>query len=166
VLALTAVNQLAGDAHLAAADFVKQGGHIQPWQPALLQNADVIVDAILGTGARPPLRGVQAAAIAAVNAAGRPVLALDLPSGLDGDSGSTLGDAIRADVTVCFVALKQGLFLGAGPELTGAVTLDDLGVAIPLAKHPAVLTRLSTADIRLALPPRAGIHTRGTLVAC
>ena len=75
----------------------------------------VVVDALLGIGVRAPLRPQWLAAIEAINACGVPVLALDLPSGLDPDTGSAL-PAVRATATITFIALKQGLFLGDGPD--------------------------------------------------
>src|SRR5690606_1153297 len=72
---------------------------------------DVIVDALLGTGLDRPVEGAFASAIEIVNAAGAPILALDVPSGLDADSGRVFSVAVRANVTVTFVGLKQGLFL-------------------------------------------------------
>ena len=61
------------------------------------------------------------------------MLALDIPSGIDADSGAVTGQAVRADITLSFVGLKSGLFLGAGPEHAGVVLLDDLGVVAPAA---------------------------------
>lgn len=116
---------LRGEAAVAAAEALAAGvpatpfesseglataaGHCAPGgAPAL----DVIVDALLGIGIVEPVRAPIAAAIAAINAAGRPVLALDVPSGLCADSGRVLGTAVRADVTVTFIALKAGLLPG------------------------------------------------------
>jgi ADP-dependent NAD(P)H-hydrate dehydratase / NAD(P)H-hydrate epimerase len=93
-----------------------------------------------------------AAAIDALNACGRPVLALDLPSGLDPDTGEA-GAVVQATATVCFVALKAGLWMGLGPQSAGTVHFDDLGVP-PLAVPPPVLHRLTDAVLDEALPPR------------
>jgi NAD(P)H-hydrate epimerase len=84
-----------------------------------LGEADVIVDALLGTGLARAVDGEFRAAIEAVNAAGVPVLALDLPSGLDADTGWPSPVAVRATVTVTFLGLKQGLFLGAAVDYVG-----------------------------------------------
>ena len=62
-------------------------------------------------------------------AAGRPVFAMDVPSGLDSDTGVPLGETVRADCTVTFVGLKTGLFIGDGPEFAGTVFFDDLEIA-------------------------------------
>lgn len=96
-------------------------------------DADVVVDALLGTGLDRPVEGTVARAIETINRAGRPVLAVDVPSGLDADRGAVLGAAIRAELTVTFIGAKRGLFTGAGVEHAGIVLLDDLDV--PAAVH-------------------------------
>ncbi len=108
--------------------------------------ADVIVDALLGTGLKEPVRPAIAAAIGAINGCGRPVFSLDLPSGLNGDSGAVMGAAVRADCTISFVGLKTGLFLGEGPEYVGRLLFDDLEVSAPDEPrfHP-LLQRLGEA---------------------
>ena len=101
------------------------------WDGALA-GGDWIVDALLGTGAVGAPRGAVATAIRAIAAArGRPggprVLAVDLPSGLDGDTGATAGDCIRADVTATFVARKAGFDAAGAAAFTGAVHVVGIG---------------------------------------
>ena len=86
-----------------------------------------IVDAILGIGARGHVREPAATLIRQINASGKPVIAADVPSGLDADSGSVLGVAVRATTTVTFGLPKHGCFLREGPALTGALLLDPIG---------------------------------------
>jgi NAD(P)H-hydrate epimerase len=114
---------------------------------------DVIVDALLGIGIVEPVRAPIAAAIAAINSSGRPVLALDVPSGLCADSGRVLGTAVRADVTVTFIALKAGLLLGEGPEHAGRVSMATLEVA-PLPPEEAAWQRIDVARVKAAIPLR------------
>ena len=76
--------------------------------PGILSGADWIVDALLGTGLSRPVEGLLRTVIDAINAAGKPVLALDLPSGLDADTGAPLGAAVRASATATFAAPKLG----------------------------------------------------------
>jgi NAD(P)H-hydrate epimerase len=114
---------------------------------------DVIVDALLGIGIVEPVRAPIAAAIAAINSSGRPVLALDVPSGLCADSGRVLGVAVRADVTVTFIALKTGLLFGEGPEYAGCVALATLEVA-PLPSEEVAWQRIDAAQVRAAIPLR------------
>jgi ADP-dependent NAD(P)H-hydrate dehydratase / NAD(P)H-hydrate epimerase len=125
--------------------------------------APIIVDALLGIGADRPLAGDFAAAVAAANSRGAPILALDIPSGLHADTGWPLGDAIRATATVSFVALKQGLYLGRACDYTGDIELADLGLPADLAHglEPA-LTRLELSELERALPPRQRSAHKGT----
>jgi NAD(P)H-hydrate epimerase len=90
--------------------------------------ADVIVDAVLGTGIDRLVGGSFLAAIEAINSANVPVLALDVPSGLDADTGWAHGVAVRATATMTFLGLKQGLFLGDAVDFTGELAFADLGI--------------------------------------
>ena len=89
---------------------------------------DAVVDAIGGTGIRGPLRGDQAAAVQQVNAAGRPVLAVDIPTGLDCDTGQAPGPAIRAAITVTFICRKKGFDAPGAAAYTGRVRVADIGI--------------------------------------
>ena len=92
-------------------------------------DGDVIVDALLGTGVRGEVRPAFRRAIEQVNASERPVLALDLPSGADADTGASLTpEPVRADLTVTFVAAKLGLLTGAGVDYVGEVRLEALDI--------------------------------------
>jgi NAD(P)H-hydrate epimerase len=93
-----------------------------------LARAALIVDALFGTGLDRPLGEPWLALVRRLNAARRPVLALDLPSGLDADTGAELGAAVRAACTVTFVARKPGFALGIGPEVCGRVVVAEIGV--------------------------------------
>jgi NAD(P)H-hydrate epimerase len=91
-----------------------------------LEPYDVIVDALLGTGLHGEVRNPFLLAINAINNGRRPVLALDVPSGLNADTGTVCGMAVKASVTVTFVGMKRGLLTGAGPEYCGRIVFDDL----------------------------------------
>lgn len=147
---------LQGDARRAFTDFLAAGGVLQPGPHPDPSRCDVIVDALLGTGFRAPLREPFTAAIAAINDSGRPVLALDIPSGLDGDTGRAPAGAIRAACTVSFVALKQGLCLEQGPDHCGELLFDGLGVELPgEGAEPPQWRCLGDSELRVALPRRA-----------
>jgi len=162
VLAVVPVSRLQGDARRAADDYVAGGGAVQPFASAALAGAEVVVDALLGTGLHERVREDLLAVIAAINASGKPVLALDLPSGLDGDSGLALGDAVRADTTITFVARKCGLYLGDGPEYAGRVLCDELEVRPPEGPDSAAVVEcLDEGDIALALPRRGRAANKG-----
>jgi len=88
----------------------------------------LIVDAILGTGLSGEVREPFRAAIRAINAAGKPVLAIDIPSGLDANTGEILGDCVRATRTATFALPKIGFRRNSGPAMCGDVTVVDIGV--------------------------------------
>jgi len=162
VLAVTAAEQLGGDARSAWQDFRSSGGQVVPYAASLLARADVIVDALLGTGLTSAVRSPMKEAIQAINACAHPVFALDLPSGLNADNGAVMGAAVRADCTISFVALKTGLFLGDGPEYAGRLLFDDLEVATPPeARFTALLERLGEGEIARALPSRRRQANKG-----
>ena len=162
VLAAVAPEALRGDALRACEDFRASGGRILAYEAALLGATDVIVDALLGTGLHEPVRPDLAQAIHAINACDRPVFSLDLPSGLNADSGAVMGAAVSADCTISFVALKTGLFLGAAPDHVGRLIFDDLELSPPdeLRFRP-LLQRLSEGEIARALPPRGRAANKG-----
>lgn len=154
---------LAGDARRAHADWLQAGGSVEPFGEALIARAELLVDALLGTGLARDVDGELARVIGAVNGASRPVLALDVPSGLDSETGQPRGAAIRATLTVTFVGLKPGFYLGAGPEFVGRLAFDDLDVpAGAFAGAKAVLRRIVEADLRRALPRRARTAHKGS----
>jgi ADP-dependent NAD(P)H-hydrate dehydratase / NAD(P)H-hydrate epimerase len=162
VLAAVAPERLEGDARRAHDDCVASGIPIERFNPEGLTGGDVIVDALLGTGLRSVLRDDALAVIDAINDAHRPVLALDVPSGLDADTGAPLGSAVRADCTVTFVGLKTGLFIGEGPERAGKVFFDDLEVPVPPeARFRPRLERITESEITAALPRRARAAHKG-----
>jgi hydroxyethylthiazole kinase-like uncharacterized protein yjeF len=138
----------------------RAGGRCCPARPDLVAGADLVIDGILGIGGRGGLRPAAAAVAAAAD--GLLTVADDLPSGVDGDTGSADEDAVRADVTVTFGALKPGLVVGRGAELAGEVRLVDIGLALP----PARLRLLEAADVRAVLPVPDGSddkYTRGVV---
>jgi NAD(P)H-hydrate epimerase len=92
------------------------------------RGADMIVDCIFGTGLTGELRDEHKRLIEGINSLGCPVLAVDIPSGLDCDTGQSLGAAIRANCTVTFVALKKGFVLENAKALTGDVYVASIGV--------------------------------------
>lgn len=147
--------KLTGDAQIAWQTYRDSGGETIEWSPDLLEEADVVVDAILGTGLTRPLSGRALEIVAQVNSSGKPVLAIDVPTGLNADTGRVMGGAIRATVTVTFVGLKLGLYTGAGPAHTGEIVFDGLGIPGGLANEvPHAGRRISEALIKKILPRR------------
>ena len=133
IVCLSPPDQLAGAAASArdmaleqtaalwsCADFMAAGGLDQS------ERFDVIVDAIFGTGLNRAPAGESLEAIGWINACAAPVLAVDVPSGLHADSGTPLGIAVRADLTVSLVGMKRGLLTHLGPDHTGELVFTDL----------------------------------------
>ncbi len=145
-----------GDAAVARAAFMAAGGRTELLSAAGLREADVIVDAIFGTGSERALVGPWQAAVAVINTADRPVLALDLPSGVHSDTGRVLGCAVQAHATLSFIGLKLGLFTGAGPAHAGEVAFDDLGApSVCYAQVAPLALRITPAALQGRLPRRA-----------
>ncbi|MBW5423213.1 NAD(P)H-hydrate dehydratase [Streptomyces sp. BG9H] len=115
--------------------------------------ARLVVDGIVGIGGRGGLRERAAQLVAAV-ARDALVVAVDLPSGIDADTGEVHGEAVRADVTVTFGAYKPGLLIDPGREYAGAVRLVDIG--LELAADERVLEALQYADVAALLPQPGG----------
>ncbi|MCQ4304007.1 bifunctional ADP-dependent NAD(P)H-hydrate dehydratase/NAD(P)H-hydrate epimerase [Stutzerimonas frequens] len=158
VLAVGDPQTLQGDAALACAEARDCGVAIEPWRAeAPLQG--VLVDALLGTGLSGAVREPYASAIAAISASGRPVLAVDLPSGLCANTGQVLGQAVRADLSVTFIGLKLGLFTADGPDRVGALVFDDLQ-ADPgiVAQVPSEAVRLDHGSLARVAPRSPTAH--------
>ena len=125
--------RLGGDASSMLGAMRDAGVDLEPFAAPALDGASVVVDALFGTGLTRPVAGAPAAAIETMNTAEAPVLAVDVPSGIDADTGSVRGVAVRASLTVTFIAPKRGLFTGAGPDHCGRLEHDALGVPAALA---------------------------------
>ncbi|MBF0295934.1 MAG: NAD(P)H-hydrate dehydratase [Magnetococcales bacterium] len=152
---------LRGDARIHYQVFMRLGGALREVADetgpegldALLAHAGVVVDALFGTGLARPVTGPMATAIEAVNRAGRPVLAVDLPSGVCADTGRVLGCAMRADWTVTFAAEKLGHRLYPGAGLCGAITVVPIGIPDSYLNLPGHhVAKNGLAD--LTMPPR------------
>ncbi len=126
-----------------------------------LKYASVIVDAIFGTGLVRPVEGIYKDAIEAINESGKTVLSVDVPSGINSDTGQVMGVAIRATRTVTFGALKPGLFCHPAHELAGEIRVVDIG--LPLNKRLDSELRLTTVNQVLHdLPERTTNAHKGT----
>ncbi|MEC7378631.1 MAG: NAD(P)H-hydrate dehydratase [Pseudomonadota bacterium] len=168
VLAVADPTQLAGDAALAYQAFVESGGQTDASDQPIRHT--VIVDGLLGTGFKLPLRAHYHAMVERMNQSTGAVLALDIPSGVEADTGAaTVVDgkllAVRADVTVSFVGRKIGLHTGAGAGFVGEQHLVDLGISDEFLAAPASATLLRWQPQQLPeLPIDSFKHRRGRVL--
>lgn len=161
VVAVGDPQQLQGDAAAAFHAAQAAGVSTEAWAVGA-ELKGILIDALLGTGISGDVREPYASAIRAINDSGLPVLAVDLPSGLCADTGRLLGDAVRAELTVTFIALKLGLFTGEGPDRTGTLVFDDLqadAAVVEQIEHRAVRLSESTLPV---LAPRSPTAHKGS----
>lgn len=153
---------IKGDAATALSALQQRGQTLMPTLADALDQAEVIVDAVFGTGLDREVSGVWRTAIDAINASGKPVLAVDIPSGLHADRGVVMGAAVKAALTVTFIGVKQGLLRDAGREHCGTLRFDDLQVsaAVYAALTPAAW-RMDARDLAAYLPRRSRAAHKG-----
>lgn len=149
------LESVCGPALNALKQCYRQEIEVHPFRLEFLKDADIIVDALMGIGANGVVRPIQSAIIHLINDSQKPVLAIDVPSGLCADTGNALGEVIVADVTISFIGLKQGLLTHDGVEYCGHLLLDDLDFPLELKTRikPAAL-RLEYDDFKSLLAPR------------
>ncbi|NDV88176.1 NAD(P)H-hydrate dehydratase [Aurantimonas aggregata] len=126
--------RLSGDAAAAASAWGVATLPLEAFDPT---DAGLVIDGLFGAGLARPVEGIAAAAIDRLNAAATPVIAIDLPSGVSGESGKALGAAVCADLTVTFFRRKPGHLLEPGRSLCGRTIVADIGIG------PAVLDRIA-----------------------
>jgi NAD(P)H-hydrate epimerase len=121
----------------------------------LQRHTDLIIDGVFGTGLERDVAGRWREALEAVNGHKAPVLALDIPSGLHSDTGRIMGEAVRAEATISFIGLKQGMFTGDGPTCCGDIHFDALAVpAVIYSGEIPSARRLDWAQQSTSLSPR------------
>ena len=148
---LGARERLKGDAALACASW---DGGIEPLAPAVLEGAGLVVDALFGAGLARPLAGEAAAVITAARDAAPPVVAIDVPSGVHGDSGDVLGTAAPARLTVTFHRPKPGHLLLPGRELCGELVVADIGIPAAVTEGLEVRQWVNQPHLWEGLRPR------------
>lgn len=150
-----------GDGARAVRHFVSTGGCAQPFDAGALRGATWAVDALFGIGLSRDIASAAREAVQALNAVPN-VLAVDLPSGLDADTGSIRGVAVRASVTVTFIGHKLGLFTGQGPDVAGQIILAPLSeTPDEWDDIPATAVMPSKDFLRQVLPPRTRSAHKG-----
>jgi hydroxyethylthiazole kinase-like uncharacterized protein yjeF len=150
-------DRLKGDAAEAAR---RWQGPVEAATPAALQGTDLIVDALFGAGLDRPLEGTARAMIEAMNAAGAAVMAVDLPSGINGNSGAVMGAAVNASQTVTFFRKKPGHLLLPGRLYCGPVEVADIGIPDEVLDsiHPAISINAPALWADQFPVPRPGGH--------
>lgn len=140
VYAVSDPEQLQDNAETAYKDYIKAKGKVLPFDPDTLVNTDIIIDALLGTGLSKPVTGDFAQAIQWINKSHAQIVAVDVPSGLNSDTGNVMGCAVKADCTVTFIGLKQGLFTGMAADYCGEIQYSSLAVPKDIIKMMAAAT--------------------------
>ncbi|MFT6737925.1 MAG: hydroxyethylthiazole kinase-like uncharacterized protein yjeF, partial [Kangiellaceae bacterium] len=116
------------DVKRAQQNWLGAGGKVEAFQQAHVDKAGIIIDALLGTGINGFIRSEFADVIALINSSKKPIVSIDVPSGLDANTGASLGECIQATATVTFVGIKLGLTTGAGKQSCGLLVFEDLGI--------------------------------------
>ncbi len=170
VLTMAPLSELSRDAALMYRQFVKVAGKssVIPYRSkdtarALLQESHLLVDALLGTGLSSAVTGRFGEVIESMNEVNRPVVAIDLPSGLHADTGTAFGQAVRASLTVTFGLPKTGLYQNQGIDLSGTINLVDIG--IPSSYVDAIkshVTVITPQWVQGCLPRRERSGHKGT----
>ncbi len=156
VILMAEPGELKGDAGDAFARMQGSGVSVHRYEPSRLGRelgrSDLVIDAMLGTGFKGALSGAMAAAAGAANASGVEILAIDIPSGVDGETGRVQGEAIVAARTLTLAALKTGLLLQPGARHAGEVTVEDIGIPDELMQSELFLA--GSDDLSGVLPAR------------
>lgn len=150
---LSELSKISGDAQTNLEILLRMGLEIlevpgpEEWagRVALWEGYDFIIDGILGTGLNSPVKDFFKRVIEEVNQLGKPVMAVDIPSGLNADTGQVMGAAIKADLTVTFGFPKQGQLVFPGADLVGRLTRVDIGI-------PESVSRSVPTDCVLTVP--------------
>jgi len=156
-------DDLSGDALQACNGWRAKQGVIEGIEQADFERADVIVDALLGTGFCGTLRPEYQRLIYKINQTSKAVLSVDLPSGINADTGAISDVAVKADATITFVGLKQGLFTGRAIDHCGQIYFSGLGITKQFESLcPSTVTRITYQDLCALLPPRRRTSHKGS----
>lgn len=161
VWAARAPEELTGDALVAARSYQEAGGVVRPAKDMQLASADVVVDALLGTGLSAEVSEPFVVLMKQIADSRKPVLAIDIPSGIHADTGAVMGYAVKADATATFIGRKQGLFTADGIEFAGSVHFDSLGAPQQAYEAVPASVILLPTDLEHGLAPRAPNSHKG-----
>jgi len=160
---------LKGDALVQYKTAEKFGVEIKPVQdllsqaPLILAGHSIVVDALLGTGLSKDVTGVLASVIDTVNASGRPVFSVDIPSGISSDTGQIMGRAVKAACTITFGLPKRGHLMHPGAEYSGKLFVEDIGFPKPLLYSEKLNVELiEKKNVYSVIPERRSYSHKGT----
>jgi len=156
--------KLKGDAAQAHADWIAVGGQVTQWPESPAIACDLVFDALLGTGIDREVGGRFRDAIEWLNGLDCPILAIDIASGINADTGCVMGCAVRADSSVTFVGRKRGMYTADGPDYCGPVAFDNLGIPEQAADQhsQAAGLLLDGACLRTLIKPRRRNSHKGS----
>ena len=163
VVSLCDTESLKGDALQAFNNYKSLEGEVSGWVNDLDMDCDLIIDGIFGTGINRDVEGKYLAAIEKINSSQVPVLSLDIPSGLNADTGEVMGMSVKADLTTTFVGKKKGLYFNQGPRNSGSIEYSSL--SIPDECFKTAKTELEIVNhslIEKCLKPREISSHKGT----
>lgn len=154
---------LGGDALRAYYQWVDKGGDVYPFDDEIPGDVDVIIDGLLGTGLTGDVREPTCELIKTINHSGKPVIAIDIPSGLNANTGAIQGDAVRGHHTVSFIGMKQGLVTGKAREYAGQLHFAGLGVSDTFnEQNRPSMSAIEPRSVQEYLPKRAACAHKGT----
>ncbi len=173
VVILADREQISGDAAVNLAmlpgemlSFCIQEDQLSALHRDKIIQSDVIVDALLGTGLCSTIGGIYREAIELMNGSGRPVVAVDIPSGIHGSTGCVLGNAVKADLTVTFAFAKLGHVLYPGAEHAGRLVVTDIGIPPQVMENAPGYEFLNADGVRPLLNRRDRLAHKGTFGHC
>jgi len=172
VVKIEPINGYPEAAEKALSLYLRSGGHVLTFEGDVdflaKLNADLYIDAILGLGVSRSVTGLYLEAINYLNSLDSPILSIDIPSGLNSDTGMPMKTAVRADITLVLVALKQGLFLGSAADYVGKIFFESLNITKKVYDNFKPSLKMMDASILPAILPKrlASSHkgSHGTLL--
>jgi hydroxyethylthiazole kinase-like uncharacterized protein yjeF len=173
VIILADRKQVGGDAAInleklpsAMTSFCAREGQLPGLHTEDIFQADLIVDALFGTGLRSDVSGVYMEGVDLINTSGRPVLSVDIPSGIHGTTGQIMGKSVRASITVTFAFAKLGHILFPGAEQTGRLVIADIGIPPELMKTASGYDFLNIETMAPMLHRRDRLSHKGHFGQC
>ncbi|MCK4842241.1 MAG: NAD(P)H-hydrate dehydratase [Methylococcales bacterium] len=156
---LSKPDALKGDALIAYQEYIAAEGNITQFNNDICLAKGVVVDALFGTGLNREVSGIYAAAIKLINDSSMQVVSIDIPSGLNADTGALMGNAVKANHTISFVGLKQGLFTGVAAEYCGSISYSQLNINNDIFQQIVYSAKLMLAPP--VLPKRNRVSHKG-----